>query len=85
MTSADVATSPAQNTVTLPNGARLGVGRETAQANRQGQVVQGMIFPITLPSGTSTSVFVPYSLLEDPSAVQALFTTRIQALAAIGA
>lgn len=71
------------NTVTLPPGVSIGAGRETSQTNNQGQVVQGMVFPITLPDGTQTTVFVPYATLHNPEMVQALFTTRINALMSI--
>lgn len=70
--------------VTLPPGVTVQPGRETSQTNGQGQVVQGMIFPITLPSGTTTTVFVPYAMIADTAYVQQLFTARIAAIQAIG-
>jgi hypothetical protein len=80
----DMTNTPTQgNTVTLPPGVSIGAGRETSQTNNQGQVVQGMVFPITLPDGTQTTVFVPYATLHNPQMVQALFTTRIDALMGI--
>lgn len=73
-----------QNTVTLPPGVTVQPGRETSQTNPQGQVVQGMLFPITLPSGTTTTVFVPYAMIGDTNYVQALFEQRVNAILAIG-
>jgi hypothetical protein len=58
----------------------VGAGRETSQLNAQGQVVQGMLFPVSLPGGSTTSVFVPYSVLPNPAQVAALFSNRINAL-----
>lgn len=69
--------------VQLPPGVTIQSGRETSQTNQQGQVVQGMLFPITLPNQTTTTVFVPYSLLSNTAAVQALFEQRVNALLAI--
>jgi hypothetical protein len=69
--------------VVLPPGVTVQPGRETSQTNQQGQVVQGMLFPITLPNGTTTTVFVPYSLLSNTPAVQQLFEQRVTALLAI--
>lgn len=70
-------------TITLPPGVTVGPGRETSQTNPQGQVVQGMLFPITLPNQTTTTVFVPYTQLQDLAYVQALFNTRIRSILAI--
>ena len=69
--------------VNLPAGVSVGAGRETSQTNAQGQVVQGMVFPINLPSGTSTSVFIPYSEIHDTAKVQRLIDGRVQAILAI--
>lgn len=70
-------------TVTLPPGATVGAGRETSQVNEQGQIVQGMLFPVTMASGTMTSVFVPYGQIGNLETVQRLFTTRLQAIQSI--
>lgn len=72
-----------QQSVHLPAGVTVGPGRETTQTNTQGQVVQGMIFPITLPSGTMTSVFIPYTVLNNVSTVQQVFDQRIGAIMAV--
>jgi hypothetical protein len=61
----------------------VGAGRETSQTNQQGAVVQGIVVPITLPSGTTTSVFVPYSEIHDTAKVQALIDKRVTAVMAI--
>ncbi|HVC52329.1 MAG TPA: hypothetical protein VND87_09940 [Stellaceae bacterium] len=69
--------------VILPPGVTVGAGRETSQTNAQGQVVQGMVFPITLPSGSTTSVFVPYAAIHDATYVQQLIGQRVEAIMAI--
>lgn len=81
--SAEVTATTNGSSIILPPGVSVGAGRETSQLNAQGQVVQGMLFPVTLPGGATTSVFVPYSVLVNPAQVAALFTNRIQALLAI--
>lgn len=75
--------SPAA-TIVLPPGVTVQPGRETSQTNTQGQVVQGMLFPITLPSGTTTTVFVPYGMISNTDYVQSLFEQRVNAILAIG-
>lgn len=70
--------------ITYPPGASAGAARETSQTTPQGAVVQGMLFPVTLASGTVTNVFVPYSILNSPATVQALFDQRLGAIMAIG-
>lgn len=75
--------SSAGATVVLPPGVSVQPGRETSQVNGQGQVVQGMLFPVTLPGGSATSVFVPYSVLGDTNAVLALIKARADAILAI--
>lgn len=76
--------SNTQGKVVLPPGVSVGAGRETSEQDVQGMIVQGMVFPVTLDTGTTTSVFVPYSKITDLGYVQALFDSRIQALQAIG-
>lgn len=70
-------------TVMLPDGVQVGVGRETSQTNAQGAVVQGMVFPITLKGGTTTTVFIPYSEIHDTAKVQELIERRVKAITAI--
>ena len=69
--------------VDLPSGVRIGVGRETSATNEQGIVVQGMVFPVTLPKGSTTSVFVPYSEIHNTAQVKALIDERVRAIMAI--
>jgi hypothetical protein len=70
-------------TVILPQGVTIGPGRETSQTNAQGNVVQGMLFPITLPNQSTTTVFVPYAQLTDTAYVQDLFVQRVNSILAI--
>ena len=69
--------------ITLPPGVRVQAGRETTQQNSLGQIVQGMNFPVTLPTGTVTNVFVPYTVLGNTELTQQLFDARIGAIASI--
>jgi hypothetical protein len=70
--------------ITLPPGVTVGPGRETSQLNAANQLVQGMVFPISLATGSTSTVFIPYTLLDsNPAQVQALFEARINALTAI--
>lgn len=75
--------STENTSIILPAGVTVQPGRETSQTNPQGQVVQGMLFPITLPNGTTTTVFVPYTLIGNTEAVQVLFDQRVNAILAI--
>jgi predicted aconitase with swiveling domain len=70
--------------IQLPQGVTVQPGRETSQTNAQGAIVQGMLFPITLPSGSTTSVFVPYSVISNTSYVEGLIQARVNAIMAIG-
>jgi hypothetical protein len=84
MSTSDASSSSYTNpAVTLPPGVTAGPARETSQTNQQGNVVQGVLVPITLPSGGTTTVFVPYSVLSNSAQVQALFDNRINALLAL--
>lgn len=67
----------------LPAGVTLGPFRETSQTNAQGQVIQGVLFPVSFPNGSQTTVFVPYSLITNQQQVQTLFDERINGLLAI--
>lgn len=73
----------ASGKINLPAGASIGAGRETAETDAQGQVVQGLKFPITTANGTATSLFIPYSEIHDTAKVQAAVTRRIAAVTAI--
>lgn len=83
MSTAEIDSGSGGNQIVLPAGVTVQPGRETSQTNQQGQVVQGMLFPITLPNGSTTTVFVPYSQLGNTAQVQQLFEARITALLAI--
>lgn len=78
-----MSTSTPATQIQLPAGVVVQPGRETSQVNAQGQIEQGMVFPITLPGGSSTSVFVPYSAIHDSAYVQQLFQQRVDAIMAI--
>lgn len=75
--------NPSAGTVQLPPGVVVQPGRETSQVNNQGQIEQGMVFPITLPGGSTTSVFIPYSAIHDTSYVQQVIASRVNAIMAI--
>jgi len=75
-------TPQGSNQINLPAGVTIGPGRETSQS-LNGSIVQGIQYTITLPGGTVSSVFVPYSLLPNAAQVQALFQNRVNQLLAI--
>lgn len=70
--------------VDLPSGVTVGAGREKQETNSSGQLVQGMVFPLTTAKGSMTTVFVPYSEIGDTAKVQSLIASRINAITAIG-
>lgn len=74
---------PTQGAVTLPTGWRVGAARETSQVNPQGQIVQGVLFPLTGPGGSAITVFIPEQQLSNTPQVQATILARIQAVTAI--
>lgn len=78
-----MADTPSHVKIQLPAGVTVGAGRETSSTNAQGVVVQGIVFPINLPGGTVTSVFVPYGEIHNTAAVEKLITQRVSAIAAI--
>ena len=75
--------SSPSTTIQLPAGVTVGPGRETSQTSGQGAIVQGMVFPITLQDGTTTTVFIPYSQITNAATVQQLITARVQAIQSI--
>jgi hypothetical protein len=79
----DTGTAGNTTTVVLPPGVQVQPGRETSQTNGQGQVVQGMLFPVTLPGGSTTTVFVPYTQLTDSNYVLGLIKARVDSILAI--
>ena len=70
-------------TLQLPQGWQIGVGRETGQTQPTGAVVQGLAYTLTSPTGTATTVFIPYSMITNIPAIQGIVDTRIQAIQAI--
>lgn len=70
-------------TIVVPPGTVISAGRQTTMTTGAGQVVQGTAFTVQTPSGTSTQVFVPDSILGNIPAIQALFVNKINALEAI--
>lgn len=75
--------SQSSSMVTLPPGVVIQPGRETSQTTATGQIEQGMLFPISLPSGSTTSIFIPYTAIHDTAYVQGLIAERVQAIMAI--
>jgi len=74
---------PAASKVLLPPGVKIGAGRETTESDPQGQIVQGVKFPLTTANGTSLSVFVPYSDIHDTAKVQTIIERRVAGILAI--
>ena len=70
-------------TVTLPPGVSIAGQRETSQANIAGQIVQGVNFTLSLPNGSTTSIFIPYSVLGNTTLVAEAFNERIDQLNAV--
>lgn len=75
--------SPATPSVQLPPGVTVIGYRETSQANPMGQIVQGLVFTLRLPSGGQTSVFIANSLLGSTEAIASAFTERVDQIQAI--
>lgn len=71
-------------TVNLPAGTVIGPGRESSITNQHNQVIQGMVFPLTTPKGTTTSIFIPNTDLSNTAKVQADIAAKVQAIMAIG-
>lgn len=83
MSTSDAGTSPAPSgpAATLPPGWMAGPARETSTTNQAGQVVQGVQIPLTSPNQSTTTVFIPYTVLaQGAAAVQAVLDARIAAL-----
>lgn len=67
----------ANNLVTLPPGVTISPGVESSAIAPNQQNISGMKFTLTLPSGASTNVFVPYTLMKYRDQVEALFANRV--------
>lgn len=72
--------APSGPSITLPPGVTVAAGRETSQAGPNGQIVQGLVFTLTLPNGAQTNVFVPYALMSNVELVAKMFADRIAAI-----
>lgn len=73
----------AANSVQLPPGVSVVGYRETSQSNGMGQVVQGLVFTLRLPSGGTTSVFIPNTNLSNTAAVAQAFAERVSQIESI--
>jgi len=71
--------------VKLPPGVSVQVQRETSAASPSGAIEQGMAFTIELPSGTTTTLFVPYRGLGNLDAIREQVIKRVTELQAIEA
>ena len=69
--------------VVLPIGVSVVGAKETTQPNLAGQLTQGMSFTFQLPTGATTTLFVPYSLLTDTAWVTQQVASRVQAIQAV--
>lgn len=69
--------------INLPSGVKLSSGYETSELTSAGKVEQGMNYTITLPDGSTSSIFIPYSTIHNLAQVQSLIDTRVNALRAI--
>lgn len=83
LTNPDAPSGGGGMSIDLPAGVTIGPGRETSQTTSGGQVVQGMVFPLTTPNGSNTSVFIPYSQIHNASQVAAAIRSRAEAIIAI--
>jgi hypothetical protein len=72
------------NTITLPPGWTVSAGRETVQTNATGQNVQGLNFTLNnVASGVTSTVFVPYALMQQTQAVAQIFNSRIASITGV--
>lgn len=71
------------NAVVLPAGVTIAGMRETTQTSLNGQVLSGQKITLALPSGATTSVFVPDSLLGQNDAITAVIAKRVADVSAI--
>lgn len=70
-------------TITLPPGVKIGPGRATTGPNGSGINVPGTVFGLTLPDGTTTSVFISDDMLSNLPAVESAINAKVAALSAI--
>ena len=69
--------------ITTPPGIAIGPGRETSQTSDVGSVEQGLAFVLKFPGGTKSQIFVPYAVLQNSAAVEAIIAQRVAAIQAI--
>ena len=70
-------TMPSSSPVPLPPGTTVSAGRETSQLSSNNVPIPGMLYTVTLPSGTTTSVFVPYTLMSNRAVVSQMIAQRV--------
>lgn len=75
--------SPSNGVIALPPGVSIVARRETSQQGVNGAIQQGVSFTLQLPTGATTSVFVPYAVIGNTAAVALAFNNRIAQLSAI--
>ena len=78
-----MATTDSERRIMLPQGVTIGAARETSATNAQGIVEQGVVIPVRLGNGSTTSIFVPYSEIHNTDAIEALIHARVSAIRAI--
>ena len=66
--------------IVLPPGVSISAGRETVQTNAAGMAIQGMLFTVGLPSGTTTSVFIPYNLMTNRAEIARIIAERVDGI-----
>ena len=68
--------------MTLPPGVAISPGRETTQIGPNNTNISGMIFTLTLPNQSTTTVFVPYALMTPANLpqIQQMFADRVAAI-----
>lgn len=64
--------------ISLPEGASVVSARETSQQSVGGQIQQGQQITVRTPKGATTSLFIPYSILGNTTAIEAAIEQRIQ-------
>jgi len=69
--------------VMLPPGVTITASRETSQQGPSGNIVQGMVFSVSLPTGAQTTVFVPYAILNNTDEITQMIADRVAGITAI--
>ena len=76
-----LAAAPAS--LTLNGGGKVVGWRETSQTSATGTIQQGIAVVVQLPSGNTTTVFIPYVLAGSTEAIAAALNERIAQIQAI--